>query len=184
MSTLIAVNTTNVKENTSFETIKLVQVFKLKNTKTLIKSQRLVLEEQKQKYILCEPSLSQFTPGLHPALLKMQEISDPFQLKPFHDSSGANAKVSSPQSSLEQPYQGLQVPGLENKPQNTKVPHITCKTLPQQLRAMLPRAGPQQHPGIQIQGICIPRDKAQQAETRGKGSRCCRNLPTLRVTQI
>lgn len=131
---------------------------------------------------MCEPPLSQLTPGLHPALPKTQELSDPFQPKPFHGSSGANAKSSCPQSSPQPPYQGLQLQGLERKTRT--VWRQKCHTPPGEqcpaAQGNAPRAANSSAaPGIQTQGIGTPRDKAQQAETQGKGSRCCRNLAAL-----
>lgn len=84
---------------------------------------------------MCEPPLSQFAAGLHPALLKMQELSDPFQPKPLHVSSGANAKTSCP-------YQGLQVRAKQEPCGDKSATHHLENTAHNTLRAANSSAAP------------------------------------------
>lgn len=127
--------------------------------------------------------MSQFTAGLHPALLKIQELSDPFQPKPLHDCSGANAKSLLSSELSTAPIRGCRYRALRRKQQNstgTKVPHITWKTLPQQLRA-----GSQScqqlssTKGPKFKAFAVPGTNCRQ-KLKEKEAYVCRNLPTFR----
>lgn len=104
---------------------------------------------------------------------KTAELSDPFQPKPLHDPTKCQTPVlwahhSNPIRVCRYKASRTKQEQLQENNTETKVPHIPWKTLPQQIRATLTELpAAQQHQGIQIQGICIPSDKTQQAETQG-----------------